>query len=126
YFCQRYYIVWNRVNPKLTLEEILHHVLVTELGDVGDAIDRVSEIRVVLEAEPVSRFRDTHSGYVGLIDLRVLVVDVKTFYSRHTAVVFAIFNCRFKTDGCSAPAEVIQPDTGLDIVRDRERDLCEQ
>src|ERR1700752_3916305 len=54
YFCQRYDIVWNRINPKFSLEKVLHHVLVTHLGDVRDAIDGVGEIRVVLEAEPVS------------------------------------------------------------------------
>ena len=50
YFCQRYHIVWNRIDPKFSLKEVLHHVLVTQLGDVGDAIDGVGEIRVVLEA----------------------------------------------------------------------------
>src|SRR6266404_4023332 len=123
YFCHRDHIVWNRINPKFSLEEILHHVLVTQLGDVGDAIDGVGEIRVVLEAEPVSRLRDTHSRYVGLIDVRVLVVDVKSSYPRHTGFVFPIFNCRLKTDGWSAPAEIIQPEPGLNIVCDRERDL---
>src|SRR4030095_17019325 len=88
-----------------------------------DAIDGVGEIRVVFEAEPVSRLRHAYSRYVGLIDLRVLIVDVKSFYSRHTALVFPIFNCRFKTDGWSAPAEIIQPEPGLNIVCDRERDL---
>jgi hypothetical protein len=123
YFCQRYYVVWNRINPKLSLEKILHHVLVTQLGDVGDAIDGVGEIRVVLDAEPVSRFRNTDSRDVGLIDLGVLVVDVKTFYPRHTALVFPIFNCRVQTDGWASPAKIIQPEAGLNIVCDWERDL---
>src|SRR5437764_6126470 len=117
YFCKRYHIVWNRINPKFSLEKVLHHVLVTELGDVGDAIDAVGEIRVVLEAVPVSRFRHTHSRYVRLINLRVLVVDVKSFYSRHTGLIFPIFNCGLKTNGWSSSAEIIQPEPDLNTVR---------
>src|SRR4029077_16748803 len=67
YFCHRDHIVWNRIDPKFSLEKVLHHVLVTHLGDIGDAIDGVGEIRVVLEAKQVSRLRHTHSRYVGLI-----------------------------------------------------------
>src|SRR6476660_737441 len=78
---------------------------------------------MVLEAKPVSRLRHTLSRYVGLIDLRVLVVDVKSFYPRHTGFVFPIFNCRLKTDGWSAPAEIIQPEPGVNSVCYRERDL---
>src|SRR4029077_5051803 len=75
------HIVRNRIDPKLALEEVLHHVLVTKLGDVGDAIDGVGEIRLVFEAESVSRFRNTRSRYVSLVDLRVLVINVKGPYS---------------------------------------------
>ena len=62
----------------------------------------------------------------GLIDVGVLVVDVKSFYPRHTGLVFPIFNCRLKTDGWPSPAEIIQPEPGLNIVCDRERDLREE
>src|SRR5262245_25936097 len=81
------HIVWNRIDPKLALEEILHHVLVTQLGDVGDAIDRVGEICVVLDGSQVSGLRYTHSRYVRLVDVRVLVVDVKSFYPGNAALV---------------------------------------
>ena len=81
---------------------------------------------MVFEAEPVSRFRHTRSRYVGLIDVGVLIVDVKSLYPRHTALVFPVFNCRLKTDGRPSPAEIIQPDPGLNVVCDRERDLSEE
>lgn len=38
-------------------------------------------------------------------------------------MVFPIFNCRLKADGRSAPAEIIQPEPGLNIVCDRECEL---
>src|SRR5438874_4311024 len=123
YLRQCDHVVRNRIDPKFALEKVLHHVLVTQLCDVCDPIDRVGEIRVVLKAEPVSRFRYTRSRYVRLIDLRVLVVDVKSFYSRHTGLIFPIFNCRLQADGWSAPAKIIQPEPGLNIVCDRKSDL---
>src|SRR5215510_5711176 len=81
---------------------------------------------MVLEAKPISRLRHTHSRYVGLIDLRVLIVDVKTFYPRLTGSILPILNRRLEPDSWSAPAEIIQPKSRLDIVRDREIDLREK
>src|SRR4029077_14436145 len=126
YLCQCHHIVGHRINPKFSLEEVLHHVLVTQLGNVGDTVDGVGEIRVVLKAQPVSRVGHTRSGYVGLIDVRVLVVDVKSLQPRHTVLVFPIFNCRLKTDGWPSPTKIIQPEPALNVVCDREVHLSEK
>ena len=126
YFSQRHDVVWTRINPKFSLEEVLHHVLVTELGDIGETIDGIGKFRVVLDSKSVSRLRYTDSWDVGLVDLRILVVDIKSFYPRHTAFVFPIFDCGLKADRGSTPSEIIQPEPGLNIVCDRESDLREK
>src|SRR5438045_9375911 len=64
YFCKRYHIVWNRINPKFSLEKVLHHVLVNELGNVGQAIDGIGEIGVVVEGKQVWRGSHRHTQYV--------------------------------------------------------------
>ena len=43
--CYRDHIVWNGIDAKLTLEEVLHNVLITKLGEIGDAIDVIRKIR---------------------------------------------------------------------------------
>jgi hypothetical protein len=53
--------------------------LVTQFRHVGDAVDRIGEVRSVFETDPVSRLRHTHAGYVGLIDVGILIVDVEGF-----------------------------------------------
>ena len=71
-------VVRNGINPKLSLEEILHHVLVAQLRNIRDAVDGIGKVGVVFEAEPVSRFRHTCSWYIRLIDVGVLIVDIKS------------------------------------------------
>ena len=75
--CQRNNIIRDRIDPKLALEKVLHHVLVTHFGDIRDAVDRIGEIRVIFEGKPISRLRHAHSRYVGLIDIGILIVNVE-------------------------------------------------
>ena len=50
--CHRDHIVRNWIDAKLPLEEVLHHVLVTKLGEIGDAIDIICKVGRICQAEP--------------------------------------------------------------------------
>src|SRR5262245_32241673 len=81
---------------------------------------------MVLERHPVSRLRHTCSRNVGLIDFRILVVDVKGLYPRDATVVFSVFNCGLKTNGGTTPAEIIQSNPRFNMVCNWKGDLCEK
>src|SRR4030095_1148184 len=66
-------VVWNRINAKLTLEEVLHHVSVSQLGQVRYSENVSSNIRPIFKTKPVSSGRNVLSGHGRLIQVRVLI-----------------------------------------------------
>src|SRR4029450_5639675 len=59
--CHREHIVWNGIDAELPLKEILHNILIAELGEIGDAIDIICKVGGIREANPVSPGRNVFS-----------------------------------------------------------------
>ena len=74
--CHREHIVRNRIDAELPLEEVLHHVLVTQLGQIGDAVNVICKVGRICQANPVSPGRNVFSRNVGFIQVRVLVLQI--------------------------------------------------
>ena len=106
--CHREHIVRNGIDAKLTLEEVLHHVLVTQLGEIGDAINIVCKVGRICEANPVSPGGNVLSRNVGFIQVRVLILEVIRF--QPCLAVVEIIHGRIQAHGYTAPASIIEPE----------------
>ena len=103
--CHRDHIVRNGIDAELTLEEVLHHVLVTQLGEIDEAVDIIRKVSRVCQANPISSGGYVFSRNVGFIQVRILVLDIKRFEPR-LAVVEVIY-VRIKADGRATATIVI-------------------
>ena len=54
-----------------------------------------------------------------LIQVRVLILNVKGFYPRLTVLVLSIIDNGIEADGRPTTAKVIEPEAPLDVVRNR-------
>ena len=122
--CHREHIVRNRIDAELTLEEVLHHVLVTQLGQIGDAVNVICKVGRICQANPVSPGRNVFSRNVGFIQVRVLVLEVVCFEPR--LAVVEVIHGRIQAHGYTAPAPIIEPEPPLNVVCDWEGHLSEQ
>src|SRR6202040_2823310 len=67
----RDHIVWNRIDAKLTLVEILHHERIAQLRNVHDAVDVIGKVGAVLQADSVSSGRNCSARQTRTIYQRV-------------------------------------------------------
>ena len=121
-----HYIVWNGIDPKLALIKVLHHIRIAKLGEVSDAVDVIGKVRPIFQAKPVSPGRNTLPRHGRLIQVRVLILNVKGFYPRLTVLVLPIINNGIEADGGSATAKVIESEASLDVIRNRKHHLSQK
>src|ERR1051326_923274 len=114
----RDHIVGNRVDAKFTLIKVLHQVRIAKLCEIRGRVNVVGKVRAIFQAKTVPTGRDILTDLRGLIDVRVLIINVKRLYPRLTVLVFAVIDNRIESDGGSATAKVIQLKTCFDIIRD--------
>src|SRR5207247_427700 len=81
--------LWNRINAKLAWIEVFHDIWIAKLGEIGDAVDAIGKIRAIFQAQPISPGRNTLPRDRRLIQIRILILNVKGFYPRLTAFVLA-------------------------------------
>src|SRR6266540_2903072 len=120
------YIVRNRIDPKLALVKVLHHVLVAQFRSVRDTVDVISKVRPIFQAQPISPGRNTVPRHSRLIQVRVLILNVKGLYPRLPVLVLPIINNGIEADGGAATPKLHEPDAAFDIVCGWECHLSEE
>ena len=111
---------------KLAWIEVLHDIWIAKLGEIGDGVDIIGKIRAIFQTKPVSPGRNTLPRDRRLIQVRVLILNVKGFYPRLTVLVLAVINNGIEADGGSTTSKVIEPEAPLDVVRDRKIYLSQE
>ena len=116
-------IVRNRINPKLPWVVVLHDKRIAELREIGDSVDVFSKICPVLETKTIPAGRNILTVLTCLIEVWILILDVKRFYLRLAAIILAVIDRWLEADCRAAAAIVIKPEAGFDMIRDWKGDL---
>src|ERR1043166_8302762 len=122
-FGHRHDVALDRIEPKFVLVKILHHVWVAKLRHIDNAVDVIREVGAIFQADTITAGRHRAARQARSIYQRILVLKVIGFELGHAVIIRAVVNLRLKTKRDATAAAIIEPNTSLSMIGNREHHL---